>query len=48
MYNSNAGFLKEEIEFLHQLTNINGVMSYRKQISSYVKESKNSKITEYF
>jgi hypothetical protein len=48
MYNSNAGFLKEEIEFLRQLTNIDGVMSYRKQISSNVKESKNSKITEYF
>ena len=48
MYNSNAGFLKEEIEFLHQLTNIDGIMSHRKQISSYVKESKNSKITEYF
>jgi hypothetical protein len=48
MYNSNAGFLKEEIEFLRQLTNIDGIMFYRKQISSYVKESKNSKITEYF
>src|SRR5262245_18092996 len=32
MYNSNIGFLKEEIEFLQMFSKIDGTMTYRKQI----------------
>jgi hypothetical protein len=47
MYNSNTGFLKEEIEFLRQFSKIDGKMTYRKQIRSIVKESEDLKITDY-
>ena len=47
LYNSNPGFLKEEIEFLRQFSSIKTAMTYRKQILSYVKESKNDKISNY-
>ena len=47
VYNSRTGFLKEEIEFLRQFSNIEGKMIYRKQIKRIVKESKNVKITDY-
>jgi hypothetical protein len=47
LYNSNPGFLKEEIEFLRQFSSIKTVMTYRKQILSFVKESENDKISNY-
>jgi hypothetical protein len=47
LYNSNPGFLKEEIEFLRQFSSIKTAMTYRKQILSYVKESENDKISNY-
>lgn len=47
LYNSNPGFLKEEIEFLRQFSNIKTAMTYRKQILNYVKESENDKISNY-
>src|SRR5919106_1093550 len=47
LYNSNPGFLKEEIEFLSQFSNIKTAMTYRKQILSFVKESENDKISNY-
>jgi len=47
MYNSNIGFLKEEIEFLQMFSKIDGTMTYRKQIKKIVKESKNLKVTDY-
>ena len=47
LYNSNPGFLKDEIEFLRQFSSIETVMTYRKQIASYVEQSKNEKITDY-
>ena len=43
LYNSNPGFLKEEIEFLRQFSSVKTVMTYRKQIANYVKESENDK-----
>jgi hypothetical protein len=47
LYNSNPGFLKEEIEFLRQFSSIKTAMTYRKQIANYVKESENNKISDY-
>ena len=47
LYNSNPGFLKEEIEFLRQFSSIKTAMTYRKQILNYVKESENDKISNY-
>ena len=47
LYNSDAGFLKEEVEFLRQFSSIEATMSYKKQILKYVKESKSVKITDY-
>jgi hypothetical protein len=47
LYNSNPGFLKEEIEFLRQFSSIKTAMTYRKQILRFVKESKNDKISNY-
>ena len=47
LYNSDAGFLKEEVEFLRQFSSIEATMSYKKQILKYVKESESVKITDY-
>jgi UDP-N-acetylmuramyl pentapeptide synthase len=47
LYNSNPSFLKEEIEFLRQFSSIKTVMTYKKQIANYVKESENDKISNY-
>lgn len=47
LYNSNAGFLEEEIEFLRQFSSIDATMSYKKQIARYVRESELVKITDY-
>jgi hypothetical protein len=47
LYNSNAGFLEEEIEFLRQFSSIEATMSYKKQIARYVRESELVKITDY-
>jgi hypothetical protein len=47
LYNSNPGFLKEEIDFLRQFSTIKTAMTYRKQIAAYIVESKNEKITDY-
>ncbi len=47
LYNSDAGFLKEEIEFLRQFSSIQAAMSYKKQILKCVKESETVKITDF-
>ena len=47
LYNSNPGFLKEEIEFLNQFSSIKTVMTYTKQIAARILESENDKITNY-
>src|SRR5919106_741049 len=47
LYNSDPGFLKEEIEFLRQFSSIKTAMTYRKQILNYIKESANDKIINY-
>lgn len=47
LYNSNPGFLKEEIEFLRQFSNVQVAMTYKKQIEACVLESKDNKITDY-
>ncbi len=47
VYNSNTGFLEEEIEFLRQFSKIEGKMTYRNQVKKIVKESKNFKVTDY-
>ncbi|MDQ3840320.1 MAG: hypothetical protein M3297_13755 [Thermoproteota archaeon] len=47
LYNSDPGFLEEEIEFLRQFSSIKTAMTYRKQILSYIKESENDKISNY-
>ena len=47
LYNSNPGFLNDEIEFLRQLTIINAAMTYRKQIQACITEYKDNKITDY-
>jgi hypothetical protein len=46
LYNSNAGFLKEEIEFLNEFSSIKTAMTYRKQIAARILESENDKITD--
>jgi hypothetical protein len=47
LYNSNPGFLKGEIEFLHLFSTIKSTMTYRKQIASCIKESEYKKMTDY-
>ena len=47
LYNSNPGFLKEEIEFLHLFSTIKSTMTYRKQIASCIQESEYKKMTDY-
>ena len=47
LYNSDPGFLKEEIEFLRQFSSIKTAMTYRKQIINCIKESENDKISNY-
>jgi hypothetical protein len=47
LYDFNPGFLKEEIEFLRQFSRIETVMTYRRQIATYVEQSKNENITDY-
>jgi hypothetical protein len=47
LYNSNPGFLKEEIEFLNQFSSIKAVMTYRKQLAARIVKSENDKITDY-
>ena len=48
LYDTDAGFFKEEIEFLRQFSNIDARMSYRKQVIKHIKESEILKITDYF
>lgn len=47
LYNSNPGFLKEEIEFLNQFSTIKSAMTYRKQIAECIQESQYKKVTDY-
>jgi hypothetical protein len=47
LYNSNPGFLRDEIEFLRQLSVIKVGMSCRKQIEECILKSKDNKITHY-
>lgn len=47
LYDSNPGFLNEEIEFLRQLCFIKAGMSCKKQIETYILKSKDNKITDY-
>jgi UDP-N-acetylmuramyl pentapeptide synthase len=47
LYNSNPGFLKEEIEFLRQFCKVQAAMTYKKQIEACILESKDNKITDY-
>lgn len=47
LYNSDPGFLKEEIEFLRQFSKVQVAMTYKKQIEACVLESKDNKITDY-
>lgn len=47
LYNSNPGFLKEEIEFLYQFSTIKSAMTYRKQIASCIQQSEYKKMTDY-
>lgn len=47
LYDSNPGFLKEEIEFLAHFSKVQGAMTYRKQIEACILESKDNKITDY-
>jgi hypothetical protein len=47
LYNSNPGFLREEIEFLNQFSSIKAVMTYRKQLAAHIVQSENDKITDY-
>jgi hypothetical protein len=47
LYNSNPGFLNDEIEFLRQLSDIKVGMSCRKQIEARILKSKDNKITDY-
>jgi hypothetical protein len=47
LYNSNPGFLKEEIEFLNQFSTIKSAMTYRKQIAACIQESEYKKMTDY-
>ena len=47
LYDSNPGFLKEEIEFLGHISKLQVAMTYRKQIKACILESKDNKITDY-
>jgi hypothetical protein len=47
LYDSNPGFLKEEIEFLGQFSKVQVTMTYKKQIEACILESKDNKITDY-
>jgi len=47
LYNSDPGFLKEEIEFLRQFSKVQVAMTYKKQIEACILESKDNKITDY-
>jgi len=47
LFKSNTGFLKEEIEFLRDFSEINAKMSYRSSVRAMIKESKNLKVTDY-
>jgi hypothetical protein len=47
LYNSNPGFLKDEIEFLRQFSKVQVAMTYKKQIEACILESKDNKITDY-
>jgi hypothetical protein len=47
IYDADAGFFREEIEFLRQFSNIDARMSYKKQVIKHVKESSIVKITDY-
>jgi hypothetical protein len=47
LYNSNPGFLKDEIDFLRQFSTIKTAMTYRKQIAACIIESNNGKVTDY-
>lgn len=47
LYDSNPGLLKNEIEFLRQLSSITADMSCRKQIEVCVLKSNDNKITDY-
>jgi len=47
LYDSNPGFLKEEIEFLSNFSKLKVSMTYKKQIGACILESKNNKITDY-
>ena len=47
LYDSNPGFLKEEIEFLGQFSKVQVAMTYKKQIEACILESKDNKITDY-
>ena len=47
LYDSNPGFLKEEIEFLSNFSKLKVSMTYKKQIGACILESKNNRITDY-
>ena len=47
LYDSNPGFLKEEIEFLSNFSKLKVSMTYNKQIGACILESKNNRITDY-
>jgi hypothetical protein len=47
LYDSNPGFLKEEIEFLSNFSKLKVSMTYKKQIGACILESKKNKITDY-
>ena len=47
LYDSNPGFLKEEIEFLDHISKLQVAMTYKKQIEARILESKDNKITDY-
>jgi len=47
LFNSNAGFIKEEIEFLRGFSEINGKMSCRSSVRTMIQESGNHRVTDY-
>jgi hypothetical protein len=47
LYDSNPGFLKEEIEYLSHISKLQVTMTYEKQIEACILESKDNKITDY-
>jgi len=46
LYNENFIFVKEEVEFIHKLIDIQ-IFSEKKLMSSLIDETKNNKITDY-